>query len=98
MKTGEKIKNINPKAHDTPHALNLFFTGKCNLNCTYCFVNKAGQENRTLDEKSIKKSVDLLFEYPGKKKMLSFNGGEPLLEWSLLRRIHAYASEKAKQK
>ncbi len=82
---------------DVPVALNLFFTGKCNLNCTYCFVDKRGQEKKTLDEKSIKKSIDELFCYPGKRKVISFNGGEPLLEWDLLKRIHLYAYKKARR-
>ncbi len=92
-------KNPNQiiKAHDTPHALNLFFTAKCNLNCSYCFVNKSGQENVTIDEKLIKKSINRFFKYPGKKKLISFNGGEPLLEWSILKRMHLYASQEARK-
>lgn len=83
---------------DVPQALNLFFTGKCNLNCTYCFVNKEGQEKSSLDIKSIKKSIDLFFAYPGGKKVISFNGGEPLVEWKLLKEAYLYAYKNAKRK
>lgn len=93
-----KGKKNNKITLDNPYALNLFFTGKCNLNCRYCFVDKTGQENVTLNEKSLKKSVDLLFSYPGKKKTLSFNGGEPTLEFPLVKKIYNYARKKAKAK
>jgi len=94
----ETVENgAGPSGSDTPRALNLFLTGKCNLNCRYCFVNKTGQERSVLDEASIRKSIDLLFGYPGKRKVLSFNGGEPLTEWPLLRRAYLYAYEKARE-
>jgi len=92
------LKNNTEIVNDTPYALNLFFTGKCNLNCHYCFVKKEGIENSTLDEKSLKKSVDLLFSYPGKKKTISFNGGEPTLEWPLVKKIYEYARKEAKKR
>lgn len=84
--------------HDNPHALNLFFTGKCNLACAYCFVNKDGQEKKTLDEKALKKSVDTLFGYKGASKTISFNGGEPLVEWPLVKKICLYAEKEAMKK
>jgi len=91
------MKNgINKVSH--PFALNLFFTGKCNLNCHYCFVDKSGQGNSTLDEKSLKKSVDLLFSYPGRRKSISFVGGEPMMEFLLVKRISGYALKLAKKK
>lgn len=86
------------KGNDSPYALNLFFTGKCNLNCRYCFVNKEGLGNATLDENSLKKAVDILFSYPGKKKTISFNGGEPTLEWPLVKKIYEYARKEAEKR
>lgn len=93
-----KGTSINKTITNNPYALNLFFTGKCNLNCRYCFVDKTNQENLTLDEKSLKKSVDLLLSYPGKKKTISFNGGEPALEFPLVKKIYNYARKKAGEK
>lgn len=93
-----EIGNLNTEfeAHDAPHALNLFFTGRCNLNCNYCFVEKEQQKNSTLSELSLRKSVDQFLAIPGGKKLISFNGGEPLLEWRLLKKIYSYAFKKAK--
>lgn len=81
-----------------PLALNLFFTRKCNLNCHYCFVNKSGQSSSTLDEKSLKKCVDLLLSYPGKRKSISFVGGEPMIEFFLVKKITDYALKVSKKK
>lgn len=94
----EGRKNTRKYTSDNPYALNLFFTGKCNLNCHYCFVNKVGLANATLDEDSLKKSIGILFRYPGKKKTISFNGGEPTLEWLLVKKIYEYAKRQAKKK
>lgn len=83
---------------DNPHVLNLFFTNKCNLACTYCFVDKKNQRKASLDEVSLKRSVDLLFDYTGINKTISFKGGEPLLEWLLLKKTCLYAEKEAKTK
>lgn len=85
------IERKNEK--DAINSLNLFFTGKCNLSCNYCFFNKKGWESRTLDENLLKKSVDLLLSYPGKNKVLGFSGGEPLMERALLAKVCGYARQ-----
>lgn len=85
-------------AEDTPSTLNFFFTGRCNLNCHYCFVNKANLEHTTVDEKSLKRSVDIFFSYPGKRKGISFKGGEPLIGFPLVKRICDYARVEAGKK
>lgn len=97
MKNGLKEKG-NFMGNENIYALNLFFTGKCNLSCRYCFVDKKGIENTTLNENSLKKSIDVLFSFPGRKKTISFNGGEPTLEWPLVKKIYTYALKKAKEK
>jgi len=78
--------------------MNLFFTGKCNLNCRYCFVDKENQGNLTLSEASIKKSIDTLFSFPGKRKSMTFVGGEPMMEFNLVKKTYDYALALAKKK
>jgi len=78
-----------------PQSLNLFITEKCNLNCQYCFVNKE-LDNFQLDFSSLKRAVDLFLAFPGEKKTISFNGGEPLLEYPLLKKTYLYAQKKAR--
>ncbi|NTV40871.1 MAG: radical SAM protein [Candidatus Moranbacteria bacterium] len=76
---------------DVPSVLNIFFPGKCNLQCAYCFVHKDSKNFIDIDEKAIKKVIDIFLNYPSRKKVLSFNGGEPLLEWELLKRLCEYS-------
>lgn len=83
---------------DIPQVLNVFFPGKCNLQCTYCFVHKEKESFNDINEEAIRREIDIFFNYPGKKKVLSFNGGEPLLEWDLIKKTHAYAKQQAKKK
>ncbi len=86
------------REEDIPRVLNVFFPGKCNLACTYCFVRKEEEHLNDIDEQAVLREIDVFFEYPGRKKSLSFNGGEPLLEWDLVRKTHAYAKRQAKKK
>ncbi|MBU4216569.1 radical SAM protein [Candidatus Parcubacteria bacterium] len=84
--------------NNNPSVLNLFFTGKCNLNCKYCFVDRSDDGDSTLNEELIRKAVDILLDGPGQKKMINFLGGEPLVEFSLIKRVYQYATNKAKEK
>ena len=86
------------RERDIPEVLNVFFPGKCNLACTYCFVRKEEAHVNDIDEQAVLREIDVFFDYPGRKKTLSFNGGEPLLEWDLVKTVHAYAKELAKRK
>lgn len=83
---------------DAPATLNFFFTGRCNLNCSYCFVNKTNLEHVTVDEKFLKNSVDTFLCYPGRRKKISFKGGEPLIEFPLVKKICDYARVEANKK
>jgi len=67
-------------------------TYKCNFNCSYCPTVK---KNESMSIEIAKKSVDLLL----KKKMsfyeIKFFGGEPLLEFDLVKDIISYALSKS---
>ncbi|NTW27391.1 MAG: radical SAM protein [Candidatus Moranbacteria bacterium] len=92
------ILDENIQANDVPRVLNVFFPGRCNLQCKYCFVHKEVEYFNDINEESIRREVDIFFDYPGKQKALSFNGGEPLLEWNLIKKICAYAKQQARKK
>lgn len=75
-------------------------TKRCNLRCSYCFTG--GKANEVISLDMAKKSVDFLIKsavsapletFPYKQRIvdISFWGGEPLLEWDLLKEIVLYA-------
>ena len=56
-------------------------TGRCNLACAYCFdtANRASRDR--LDLPTAAKIADYVLAVPGSKPLISFLGGEPLLNW-----------------
>ena len=74
--------------------IKLALTTECNLRCPYCFVDKT---NERMEWDVAKKSVDILMRSKGKNKLLSMYGGEPLLNFSLIRKVCPYAIREAKK-
>ncbi len=71
----------------------LFITRDCNLNCPYCYVEK--HERNYMEMDVALRAVDILLSKSDKKAKLSFFGGEPLLNFPLVRDTTAYALEQA---
>lgn len=77
----------------------IVVTLRCNLNCVYCQasardVKKTGYD---MDEKTAKKVIDMIFQTPSMKITLEFQGGEPLVNWEIVKFIVNYAEEKNKK-
>jgi len=74
----------------TRGTLNL--TQACNLACSYCFTG--GKSNKKMTFELAKKIIDFLFfnAEKGNRKAIeiTFWGGEPLLEWELIKKIVRY--------
>ena len=82
----------------TRASLNL--TRNCNLRCTYpCFTN--GCVIGSMSWEIAKRAVDFLFKEADRCQgadravEISFWGGEPLLEWELLKQIAIYAKDRS---
>lgn len=73
----------------------------CNLRCSYCFASEGdfgcGRELMPLE--TAKKSVDFLIEHSGKIKNLEmdFFGGEPLMNWNVVKETVKYARSLEKE-
>jgi len=78
----------------------LNLTHACNLDCSYCFMKfpnvkaRYGESKIRMDYKTAKASLDFLHKHSRPKMSVNFFGGEPLLEFNLLRRIIDYGDEK----
>jgi len=90
------VKRKIKKDNQYPNSLNIFITEDCNLNCRYCFLDKTYKESQ-LTFPALKRAIDLLFSFPGKTKTIAFNGGEPLLEYPLLKKTCLYIKNKAEE-
>jgi len=80
-------------------ALCLHVAHDCNLRCRYCFAGTGdfGLERGMMDEATGRAAIDFLLRSSGARKHLEvdFFGGEPLLNFDVVRRIVAYAEEHA---
>ena len=72
----------------------------CNLNCSYCFASQGKyQGDKALMSFEVgKKAFDFLIENSGTRKNLEvdFFGGEPLMDWTIVKQLVAYAREQEK--
>lgn len=71
--------------------LALYITDKCNFKCNYCFVKKG---NRVMDIKIAKEAIEYFAKENQFEIMPTFLGGEPLIEWPLIKEIVAFSEMK----
>ena len=87
-------ENINIKA------LCLHVAHVCNLSCSYCFASqgKYHGERAIMSLETAKRSIDFLIENSGNHKNLDvdFFGGEPLMNWDVVKETVRYAREMEK--
>ncbi len=76
-------------------ALCLHIAHTCNLNCSYCFASQGKyQGERALMSFEVgKRAFDFLIENSGTRRNLEvdFFGGEPLMNWDVVKQLVAYA-------
>jgi uncharacterized protein len=74
-------------------------TLRCNYGCLYCQASskKTGRSAFDMDLGTAKQVVDFIFDVPNKNIAIEFQGGEPLLNWPIVKFIVEYAKEKNKE-
>ena len=85
---------------DLPRAytLALNVTQQCNLRCKYCYVENQGSEP-FMSEKTAQKAVDFITDYKDIESFgISFYGGEPLLNFPVIKSTIDYAQKEAEKK
>ena len=82
-------------------ALCLHVAHTCKLNCSYCFASQGKyQGDRALMSFEVgKQAFDFLIANSGTRRNLEvdFFGGEPLMNWDVVKRLVAYAREVEKE-
>ena len=82
-------------------ALCLHVAHTCNLNCEYCFASqgKYHGDRAIMSLETAKRALDFLVENsPGRTNLeVDFFGGEPLMNFDMIKQLVAYAREREKQ-
>ena len=83
------------RSGDVVKALCLHVAHTCNLNCSYCFASQGKYHgDRALMSFEVgKRALDFLIEHSGHRTNLEvdFFGGEPLMNWEVVKQLVAYA-------
>ncbi|AEY67466.1 radical SAM protein [Clostridium sp. BNL1100] len=89
----------SPKLTNDISTLTLLVTQACNLRCSYCYGEDGSyNDNGIMDIQTAKKAVDFLLTKTHQDKVsVCFFGGEPLLNFTLIKEIVSYCREKERE-
>ena len=92
---------LKQKTAGVVKALCLHVAHTCNLNCSYCFASQGKYHgDRALMSLEVgKRALDFLIENSGSRHNLEvdFFGGEPLMNWDMIKELVAYARRREKE-
>jgi His-Xaa-Ser system radical SAM maturase HxsB len=73
----------------------LVLTVRCNQKCKYCQVacTKADARRYDMQPETARKAVELIFESPSPDIKIEFQGGEPFLNFDVMRAVVGHAEE-----
>ena len=98
----DKADTLKKKTSGVIKALCLHIAHTCNLNCSYCFASqgKYHGERAVMSYEVGKRALDFLIENSGSRKNLEvdFFGGEPLMNFQVVKNLVAYARSVEKEK
>lgn len=78
-------------------------TNQCNLSCEYCYEygedkivdTENGQQPKFMSEETARQAIDFALRESGKTAMVTFFGGETLMNFPVLKKTVAYARQRA---
>ena len=96
----QKYASKNMFLRQGPSLHIIVVTLRCDHKCIYCQTNSQalGVKGVDMDMSTAEHVVDRIFESPNKDITIEFQGGEPLLNWKVIKFIIDYAKNKKKQK
>ncbi len=98
----DKAGTFKERSGNVIKALCLHVAHTCNLNCSYCFASQGKYHgDRALMSIEVgKRAMDFLIENSGTRRNLEvdFFGGEPLMNFDVVKQIVAYARSIEKEK
>lgn len=110
LKSGEKsslfknkldLSDFSSKVNQkTAFDLFLMLSPQCNLKCSYCMNGTVGDvKNSTMSFKTAVDTINFYHKMASKGSIIrvAFFGGEPLLQWELIKKLIGYIEEKKKE-
>lgn len=88
-KVSDKYAKKNHFLFSGPSLHIFVVTLRCNNKCIYCHASAQGMEGKDLDMnvETAEKALELVFKSPNKYISIEFQGGEPLVNWSVVKFI-----------
>lgn len=106
--TENHVKGVHSQTPGIPvgekwpvQTLVLHLINECNLSCTYCYAGGGdyGKPMKTMTMETAEKAIDFLIKESKDRPNISvvLFGGEPTMNWPLLKRIVSYGKEAAEK-
>lgn len=95
----QKLKNDSNQMSRSVSSIILLVAQDCNLRCSYCYADEGKYHNSgKMDIEVAKKSVDFLIHKSENEKLgICFFGGEPLLNFKLIKEVVDYCHNREKE-
>ena len=77
----QKAHACNNRSQSWPQCFVVRLSDRCNLACTYCFDASNSARRQDMDLTTARQIADYILRVPGSKPVISFFGGEPLVNW-----------------
>ena len=92
----ERLRRRKRFLHQGPNLHIVVVTLRCNETCVYCHASRADMTatHTDLTEAMAEKTVDLILQAPTPFVTIEFQGGEPLVNFPVVKHLIEYAKEK----
>jgi len=75
--------------------LTLIVCEACNLKCEYCYLRDKLDKKTFMDRETCRRAIDLFYQHADKYVHINFYGGEPLLNFDIIKYATEYAVKTA---
>lgn len=88
-----KLRTRKAFAQCSPSLHMIVATLRCNCLCKYCHASSIDMSAKQYDMswETARKTIDLIFQSPSDDIKIEYQGGEPLLNWDIVRESILYA-------
>ena len=92
----ERYRRKNDFLFNGPSLHIMVVTLRCNYKCIYCHASAQDMKKKEMDmtKKTAKESLDIIFQTPSPFVVIEFQGGEPLINWPIVK----YITEEARKR